>query len=147
MPIRRTPLLARCAALTLLLVAATSCGEAKKYDWKNRDVAWKFGPLQGGATFEHRQGAGKNGGKALAEGWKLGLVEGNRLTVKAYKLNKSHSLLGKVLVRVGLYDKQSKNLVIVDSETVTVDNASFSFDVSEDVAKKTWDAIVWFAKV
>ena len=86
-------------------------------------------------------------GAPIAKGWKVHLVDGTKVTVHPFELSKQHELFGKCVMAVELYDKQSQKIETLVSTPITADGATFSFDVTEDIAKKTWDAIVWFRKV
>lgn len=130
----------------MLLSALPSCGSKKEYDWKNRDIAWTFGPTSGGAISEHLRGTGKNG-SPLAVGWKCRLSDGKDLTIEPYQLSKTHALLGKTTMVIGLFNKKGEKLDSVRTEAITADKATFSFEIKEDVAKRIWDAVIWFAKV
>lgn len=134
------------AALAFLLAVMPSCGSEQKYDWKNREIPWTYGPVKGGATSEHLRGTGTQGSGAIAVGWKCRLSDGVRLTVTSYDLAQSHSLFGKVLMSVGLYDNKGKQLEMVRTEAITAENATFSFEITEAVAKPLYDVVIWFRK-
>ena len=133
-------------ALACLLFALPSCGSKQATDWRNRDVAWKFGPTTGAARSEHLTATGNKGSKPLAQGWNCRLVDGKTLTVKPYKLANNHSLFGKTIMRIGLFNKASERLGTVSSDVITADNASFSFEIPAEHAKPLWDLIIWFRK-
>jgi hypothetical protein len=133
-------------ALAFLLAAVASCGSETAYDWKNRDVGWTYGPTTGTATPEHLAGTGTAGAGAIAEGWKCLLKDARQLTVQPYHLAPSHALFGKVGMLVGLYDKTGKQLEMVRSPAITADNATFTFEISEAVAKSLHDVVIWFSE-
>ncbi len=134
--------------LALLLAALAACGNKAAVDPKNREVPWTYGPTTGGATVEHVQGAGKKEGTpAVARGWNCRLQDGKRLTVRPYELTSTHPLFGKVALSVGLFDKTGKQLAMLRSEPITAQNATFTFDVEEAVAKELLDAVLWYVKV
>ncbi|MEZ6036572.1 MAG: hypothetical protein R3F29_03770 [Planctomycetota bacterium] len=138
----------RLASLALVLIATAACGgePAKSTDWKNRELAWKYGPTTGAGSPTHLGATGTQGAP-IAKGWKMHLVDGTKVTVKPFELSKQHGLFGKCVMAVELFDKQSQKIETLVSTPITADGATFSFDVTEDIAKKTWDAIVWFRKV
>ena len=133
------------AALAFLLAALPCCGSKKEYDWKNRDLAWAYAPTKGGAILEHLSGTGTKG-SPIAHGWKCLLIDGD-LTIKPYKLSKTHTLFGKTKMVIGLFNKSEKKIGTVRTGTITKDKATFSFEIKEDVAKQVWDVIIWFVKV
>lgn len=132
--------------MAALLLTLPSCEEAKKYDWKNREITWTYGPTSGAATSAHLNGTGKKG-SPLAAGWKLHLSDGNKLTVKPYKLAKSHSLFGNCKMIISLFNKGSEQLHTVTSDAITAENATFSFELTEAQAKPIWDSVIWFRKL
>ncbi|MCB9876973.1 MAG: hypothetical protein H6835_05150 [Planctomycetes bacterium] len=138
----------RRASLALVLFATAACGgeAAEQTDWKNRELAWKYGPTTGAGSPTHLAATGTQGAP-IAKGWKVHLVDGTKVTVHPFELSKQHELFGKCVMAVELYDKQSQKIETLVSTPITADGATFSFDVTEDIAKKTWDAIVWFRKV
>ena len=138
--------LSRYALLMLLLAAASACGSKTPYDWKNREIAWVYGPTSGGATSEHLKGTGSRGPGPIAVGWKCRLSDGNKLTVKPYQLSKSHALFGKAKMIIGLFNKGGEKIDTVRTDTITAKNATFSLEIKEDVAKPLWDVVIWFAK-
>lgn len=135
----------RLTSLAFLLSAAAACGSKPAFDPKNREISWSYGPVTGGATAEHVQGADRAGG--IARGWKLRLEDGKRLTVKPFDLASAHPLFGKVTMGIGLFDKDGKELTTVVTTAVTAQNASFTFDLPDAVAAKLWDAVIWYRKV
>lgn len=133
-------------ATLMLLTLASACGSKKPTDWKNRAIAWKFGPTSGGATFEHLTGTGTKGAGPIAEGWKILLSDGNKLEIKPAQLAKDHKLLGKVKMNVGLFNKAHKKIETFRTDVLTAENSTFSFAIKEDAAKQIWDAVIWFVK-
>ncbi len=146
MPVRPIHHLIHFGALTLLLATVSSCGSPKKYDWKNRDVAWKYGPTNGAARFEHLTATGTQGKGKITEGWHCNLTDGKTLTVKPYNLAKSHSLFGKTKLIIGMFDKSGARLHTVTTDPLTTDNATFTFELSEEITKPIWDLVIWFGK-
>ena len=138
---------ARYAALTLLLSTIPSCGDAPAADDNKREIDWRYGPTTGAARSEHLQGTGTKGGKPIAEGWKCHLVDGKKLTVTPYHLAKSNPLFGDTLMILGLFDKNSQRIGTLRSEAITAYNATFTFELSDDLAKQLYDLIIWFGKV
>ena len=128
----------------LLVTAWASCGQAEPYDWRNRDVDWTYGPTNPTARAEHLRATGTKGGAAIAEGWKVRLSDASRLTVRPYRLAQSHPLFGEVVMSISLFDRDGKRLETVQSEAVTATNATFAFDVSEDLARSLYDVVIWF---
>ena len=145
MRVQQISLSVRCAALAAMLLMQC-CGTEQKYDWKNRDIAWTYGPQNGGATSEHLAGSGKKGPGAIAVGWKCRLSEGKTLTVKPYQLSASHALFGKVIMIIGLFDKTGKQLETVRSEVITAEQATSSLELTEELAKSLYDVVIWFRK-
>lgn len=129
------------------LLVATACGDKAAVDPNNREVSWIYGPTKGGASAEHVRGTGKEGGAAVAKGWQCRLQDGKRLTVKPFELAESHALFGKVVMVVGLYDKNGKDLTTVTSTPLTAENAAFTFELTDAVAKELWDLVIWYRKV
>ncbi len=134
------------AALALLLALVPSCGSETKYDWKNREIPWTYGPTTGTARPEHLTGTGTKGGSAIAKGWKCRLSDGKRLTVKPYQLAQSHTLFGKAVMIVGLFDKNGEQLDSIRSDAIAAENATFSFELTEAMAKTLHDLVIWFGK-
>lgn len=133
--------------LLFLLSAAGACGSRTATDPGNREVAWTYGPTTGGATAEHVQGTGGKGGAAIARGWQCRLQDGKRLTIVPYQLASSHPLFGKVRMSVGLFDKTGKQIASIDSGVITAQNAAFTFELSDDVARQLWDLVIWYCTV
>ena len=134
----------RPAALALLLATVPSCGAETKFDWKNRELSWVYGPTADTATYEHLAATGNKGKGPIAKGWKCRLSDGRQLLVEPYELSSSHALFGKVIMIVGLFDSSGNQIETVRSAPITASNASFSFDLSEDVAKPLYDLVIWF---
>ncbi len=138
----------RLAALAPLLAAAlVSCSRETAADPNSRKIEWTYGPTSGTATPEHVAGTGTKGGAAIAKGWTCRLVDGKRLTVSPYQLSSSHPLFGKVALSIGLFDKDSKDIGTVRSGTLTATNASFSFDLADDLAKRLFDVVIWYQAI
>jgi hypothetical protein len=133
--------------LSFLLALAAACGSRAAADLNNREIPWKYGPTTGGATSEHVQGAGLKGGPAIAKGWQCRLQDGKRLVVKPYQLASTHPLFGKVTLTLRLFDKAEKPLESVRSTVVTAQNATFTFELTEAVANKLWDVVIWYVAV
>lgn len=131
--------------VALLLASVAACGNPVAADPNNREVAWTYGPMTGGASAEHAKGAGEKG-SPIATGWRLRLHDGKRLTVKPYQLAETHPLFGRVAMSVGLYDQDGKEIAMLRSDVLTAQNASFAFDLEEGVAARLWDAVLWFVK-
>ncbi|MFT4841752.1 MAG: hypothetical protein ACI8UD_002461 [Planctomycetota bacterium] len=134
------------AALTLLLATVPSCGSPKEYDWRNRELAWKYGPTNGAARSEHLSATGTKGPGKITEGWKCNLTNGTTLTVRSYNLARSHRLLGKTKLIIGMFEKSGARLKTVTTDTLTSDNSSFTFELTEDITKPIWDLVIWFGK-
>jgi hypothetical protein len=147
MQVRQLPSALGTAALALLMAALPSCGPEKKYDWKNREIPWTYGPTNDTATQVHLTGTGKKGPGAISKGWQCHLVDGKNLVVKPFELAASHALFGKVMLSVGLFDKDGKQLGAFTSGTVTAENATFTFELTEAVAKPLLDVVIWFREV
>lgn len=136
------------AALAVLLSpVACSKQDQPTYDWRNRELAWKYGPTTGTATPEHLAGTGTRGPGAMAEGWKCVIQDGNKLTVRPYKLAEDHAMFGRSGLVIGLFDKQSKRMSILRTEAITADNATFSFDLDEATCEQVYDLILWYGEV
>lgn len=133
-------------ALTLLLVATGACGKKMAVDPNNREIPWTYGPTNGGASAEHVRGTGKEGGAAIAKGWQCRLLDGKRFTVRAYQLAADHPLFGKVVLGIGLFDKNGKELTTVVTTPVTAQNASFTFELADTVGSQLLDAVIWYRK-
>jgi hypothetical protein len=136
----------RPAALASLLAMTAACGSRIATDPKNREIPWTYGPTTGGATPEHVQGTGTKGGTPIAKGWKCRLHEGKRLTVAPYQLAPAHPLFGKVVMSLGLFDKMGKQLETVRSGVVAAQTASFTFELTEEVATRLWDLVIWYVE-
>lgn len=135
------------AALTpLLVVALAACGSDAAADPNHRKIEWTYGPTSGTASQEHVAGTGK-AGPPIAKGWTIHLVDGKRLTVDPYQLSSAHPLFGKVVLSIGLFDKDSKDIGTVRSGTLTATKASFSFDLADDVAKRLFDVVIWYQAI
>lgn len=142
-PVRTAAGLALCAMLT-------ACGakDQPAYDWRNRDLAWKYGPTTGTATPEHLAGTGKQGKAAMAEGWKCELSGGTKLTIRPFRLADQHPMFGKAGLVVGLFDKSEQRMTVLRTDKpVTKENATFTFDLDEATGKKVYDLILWYGKV
>ena len=146
MRVRPISCLSHFLALGLLLAAVPSCGSPKKFDWKNCEVHWKYGPTKGAARSEHLIGTGTRGDDPITGGWNCLLSDGKTLTVKPYQLNTSHKLLGKTALVISMFDKSGGKLHTVRSETLTQDTKVLTFELTEDITKKLWDLIIWYGK-
>ena len=133
-------------ALTLLLATIPSCSKPTQYDWKNRNVAWKYGPTNGAARSEHLTATGTKGKSKITDGWQCNLTDGKTLTVKPYNLAKSHSLFGKTKLIISMFDKSGARLHTVTTDPLTTDNSKFTFELDEEIATPMWDLIIWFGK-
>jgi hypothetical protein len=129
--------------IVMLMLTAIGCG-GKSDTAKGREIPWTYGPTTGGAAAEHVQGAGK-GGAAIARGWKCRLLQ-KQFTITPYQLAGTHPLFGHVVMNIGLFDKEGKQLDTVNSTAVTAANAAFMFELEEDVAAKLLDCVIWFRK-
>lgn len=125
-------------------MACSACEGREAYDWRNRELAWKYGPTNGISSRAHVECAGATDKPALAEGWRITLVDGKRLLVAPYKLAESHPRFGKVVMAILLFDFHEKELGTVFSEPIDKDSAAFALPVDEEIAKQTYDAIVIF---
>lgn len=135
------------AALAFLFAALPSCGAEKKYDWKNREIPWSYGLTNDTATKVHLTGTGKKGPGAISKGWQCRLVDGKNLVIKPFELASSHALFGKVILSVGLFDQGGKQIGAFKSGTVTAENATFTFELTEAVAKPLLDVVIWYLEV
>ena len=140
---RQTQSCCRIAALAALLTAVSSCGKEEPYDWKNRKIGWTYAPTTGTALPEHLSATG-TGSTALAKGWQCKLSDGKQLTIAPYQLERSHPQFGKVIMSIGLFDKTGKRLHTVQTEVVTAENATSTFELTEDVARPLFDLVIWF---
>jgi hypothetical protein len=132
-----------------LCATAASCGggnERPSYDWRNRELAWKYGPTTGTASPQHLLGTGTKRGAPIAEGWKVDLSEGAKLTVRPYKLAAQHELFGKAGLIVALYDKASQQIEVLRTPAIGPGQATFTLDVDPAVAKATYDLILWYGE-
>jgi len=132
------------ATIASLLAVVGACGAKAPADPKNREIPWTYGPTTGGATAEHVRGTGTKGGPPVAAGWQFRLQDGTRLTVVPFRLAETHPLFGKVALSVGLFDIAGKQLGSFRSEAITAQNATASFDLTEDVATKLNDVVIWY---
>jgi len=133
-------------ATSLWAFAGCSAEDKPAYDWRNRDLGWKHGPSDT-ATPEHLACTGAKGGKKISAGWKCELKGGTQLTVRPVDLADDHPMFGKARLVIELFDKDSQRLPHVSSEAITKENASFTFDITEDTGKKLWDLIIWYRGV
>lgn len=140
------PLRGALAAAALSLLASCGGEEKPAYDWRNRDLAWKYGPTTGTATPEHLAGTGTVGKAAMAAGWKCELSGGTSLTIRPFQLADEHPMFGQAGLVVGLFDKDSQRITILRSEAITKDDATFTFDVDEATGQKVYDLILWYGK-
>ncbi|MBL8749280.1 MAG: hypothetical protein JNK78_08970 [Planctomycetes bacterium] len=128
------------------LFAVAACGEQTRSDPANREVPWTYGPVSEVASAEHSQGVGGKSGPGVTKGWKCRLEGGKRLVVRPYELASSHPLFGKVVLAVGLFDKNGKDIETVTSGVITATNATFTFDLTEASASRLWDLVLWYRK-
>lgn len=141
---RPTP---RTIALLSMLACAAACGSRISGDPNNREIAWSYGPVTGGATKVHVQGAGKDKLPPVAKGWHCRLLERKRLTVQPYQLADSHPLFGKVALSIALFDKAGQQLEMVRTDTLTAQTSVMTFDIAESVATQLWDVTIWYVAV
>lgn len=135
-------------AATLCALAAACGGEPKPaYDWRNRDLAWKYGPTTGTAPLEHLLGTGTKRGEPMAEGWRCELSDGKTLTVRPYKLVRKHEMFGKAGLVVGLFNRDSQQIEMLRTGAITAGEATFSFELDEATAEAVYDLILWYGKV
>ncbi len=134
------------SAAAAFLFAAAACGERVQSDPANREVSWTYGPMSEVASAEHSQGVGGKNGPGITKGWKCRLENGKRLVVRPYELASSHPLFGKVVLAVGLFDKNGKDIETLTSGVITATNATFTFDLSEASAARLWDLVFWYRK-
>lgn len=147
MQARQLSLVCSLAALAFLFAALPSCGAEKKFDWKNREIPWTYGPTNDTATKVHQTGTGKKGPGAISKGWQCRLVDGKNLVIKPFELASSHALFGKVILSVGLFDQGGQQLGAFTSGPVTAENATFTFELTEAVAKPLLDVMIWYLEV
>lgn len=136
----------RSIVIAALLAAVAACGGKTAADPDNREVPWAYGPRTSTSTTEHLQGSGHEGGAAIAKGWQCRLQGGKQLSIRPYQLATEHALFGKVVLSVSLFDTTGKELGSFVSSAITPQNASFTFEVSPDVAKQLWDLVIWYRK-
>lgn len=136
----------RPAALALALAAVAACGGSTK-DPNNREIPWKYGPTTAEATPVHMSGTGTKGGAPVAKGWKCRLRDGKHLTVQPYELAATHPLFGKVAMRIALFDKNDQPIETLRSPAITAQDASPSFELTDDVARRLWDVVIWYVAV
>ncbi|MGC6487088.1 MAG: hypothetical protein ACON4Z_05555 [Planctomycetota bacterium] len=136
------------AGLALAVVLASCGGEPEPaYDWRNRDLAWKYGPTTGTAPLEHLLGTGTKRGEPVAEGWRCELRGGKTLTVKPFRLASQHEIFGKAGLVVGLFDKQSEQITTLRGDALTAQNATSTFELDEEIAERVYDLILWYGKL
>ncbi len=140
---RRRQFRPHCFAFLSAVLAACGGGEVAP---TGREIPWAYGPTTGTASAEHLRGTGKDGGAAIAKGWRCRLQDGKRLTVTPYQLAESHPLFGKVVMSVSLFDKAGKEIAAFLSPAITAENATFTFDLADGVAAGLWDLVVWYRK-
>lgn len=132
---------------TLLLATAGACGNRLAPDPNNREVAWSYGPTNGGASPEHVQGTGANGGTAIARGWQCRLQDGKRLVITPYELATKHPLFGKVTLAVGLYDATGAPIELRQAGTVTATTTSFTLDLSDATVARLSDLVFCYVAI
>ncbi len=132
-----------------LLATLSACGGGEPYDWKNREISWRYGPTTTAARAEHLAATGKakNSKGPIAKGWKLRLVDAQKLTVQPYQLSESHESFGAVKMLVNLYDRSDQRIGIKETPAITADNASFTFELTAELAQKLGDVVIWFAPI
>jgi hypothetical protein len=130
------------AALAFALLAA--CGKPVPTDPNNREIPWNYGPRTNDSTAAHLGGTGTKGGAAIAKGWQCRLVDGKQLVVRPYQLSSSHPLFDKVVLSVGLFDKNGKPIVQHMSELLTAKTEALTFDVTPEQASKLYDLILYY---
>ena len=134
--------IARTAAIATVLTACSG-GSIEPYDWRNRDLAWKYGPTKT-APRAHLLGTGAEGGQPMAEGWHCEIRGGDKLTIRPYKLAKQHQLFGEAGLAVGLFNRDSSMIKTLQTEAITETPATFSFDLDEPTAKQVFDVILYY---
>lgn len=132
------------ATLLLAGVGTVACGSEPAPDPGNRRIPWKYAPTTGGAAPEHRRATGADGGKPVAAGWRCRLQDGRQLVVQPYQLAESHPLFGKVTLTLGLFDKQDRDLATFVSPVLTAEPATWTFELTEAVARDLQDLVIWF---
>lgn len=137
---------AAACAFACALIAACGGADEQAYDWRNRDLAWKYGPTHGTATREHLLGTGTLRGEAMAEGWRCELVEGKRLTIKPFRLADEHELFGEAGLVVSLFDRQEEEITTLRTTAVNRGAATFSLDLDEATARAVSDLILYYGK-
>lgn len=137
------------ASLIALCATLAACGgePAPAYDWRNRELAWKYGPTNGTAPLEHLLGTGTKRGEPMAEGWRCELKDGKTLTVRPYKLARQHEMFGKAALVIGLFDRDSQQITTLRGDVITAEDASCTFEVNEADAERVYDLILWYGKV
>lgn len=128
-------------------VAVAACGGKIAADPNNREIPWTYGPRTSTSTAEHLQGTGHEGGAAIAKGWQCRLQGGKQLVIRPYQQASDHAMFGKVALAVSLFDTKGKEIGSFVSSAITPQNASFTFELSADVAKQLWDLVLWYRKV
>lgn len=126
--------------------AIAACGSRVAADPNTREIAWTYGPTTGGATPVHVLGTGKKDGAALARGWQCRLHAGRRLVVKPYQLAATHALFGKVALTIALFDQAGQQIGSVRSPVVTAESTEFRFELTEAVAGRLWDLVIWYGE-
>lgn len=137
----------RRAFLPTLLLLTGACGDRLAPDPNNREVAWSYAPTKGGASPEHVQGSGANGGTAITRGWQCRLQEGKRLVITPYELATKHPLFGKVKLLVGLFDKDGKQIEMLQTGTITTTTSTFTFDLSDTTAARLEDLVLCYGTI
>lgn len=127
----------------LAAAALAACGSEPAADPANRKIPWSYAPTTGGAAPEHRRATGAEGGKAVAEGWRCRLQDGRRLTVQPYNLAASHPLFGKVALTIGLFDRQGRDLATFVSPVLTAEPVTWTFELTDAVARDLCDVVIW----
>ncbi|MBM3494301.1 MAG: hypothetical protein FJX72_08275 [Armatimonadetes bacterium] len=123
-----------------------ACGGKPAKDPEDKEIPWTYGPTQGGASRTHALGTGVDGNRPVAVGWQCRLVDKKRLTIRPFSLASSHPLFGKAVLHVGLFDRGGTQLATERSGTISAQNASFAFDLADDMAQRLCDVVLWFAE-
>ena len=140
----------RAAAVTCALACAllSGCGSSKDeaYDWRNRDLAWKYGPTHGTATREHLLGTGTMRGEAMAQGWRCALVGGEKITIAPFRLADEHELFSQACLVVSLFDRQEEEITTLRTAAIEKGAATFSLELDEATARAACDLILYYGK-
>ena len=116
------------------------------YDWRNRELAWKYGPTHGTAPLEHLLGTGKKRGKPMAEGWKCVLRDGEKLVIRPFRPAAKHEMFGKAGLVVGLFNRAEDQITTLRTPAITKDNFTFTLELDEETARAVYDLVLWYGK-